>query len=97
MAINLTAKAGAMRHAWRSEVLSKIGGANIKVLRMDAQPFDEEVHDYDEAVLVLGGRFLLGLEGRTIELTRGDYFVIAAGVRHHGAPGSHGTLMIFDV
>jgi quercetin dioxygenase-like cupin family protein len=62
--------------------------------------FAEEVHDYDEAILVVEGCLLLGLgDDEVVELLAGDFFVIPAGLRHRGVArsgGSHGTLMIFD-
>ena len=59
--------------------------------------FAAEVHDYDEAILVVEGRLRLGLADAVVELAAGDFYVIPAGVRHRGEPGgSHGTLMIFN-
>jgi len=95
--VHLPSKAASLASTWRSEVLARVGGANLKVLRMDEAGFAEEVHDYDEALLVVEGSFRLGLEEEIVELGAGDFFVIPAGLRHRGLPGgSHGTLLIFD-
>jgi mannose-6-phosphate isomerase-like protein (cupin superfamily) len=101
--VHLPTRAAALPGSWSSVRLARIGGAggkggaNLKVLRMDEAGFVEEVHDYDEAILVVDGRFRLGLGDEIIELGAGDFFVIPAGVPHRGEPGgSQGTLMIFD-
>jgi mannose-6-phosphate isomerase-like protein (cupin superfamily) len=95
--IHLATRSAALARPWSSEVLAKIAGAHLKILRMDDAGFAEEVHDYDEAILVVEGRFRLGLGEEIVELGAGDFYVIRAGVRHRGEPGgSHGTLMIFD-
>ena len=94
--LHLPAQAAALPRSWSSEVLARIAGANVRVLRMDAAGFAEEVHDHDEIVHVVEGRFRLGLGAQVLDLDAGDFFVIRAGVRHHGAEGSHGTLLLLD-
>ncbi|WP_254600342.1 hypothetical protein [Burkholderia latens] len=42
--------------AWKSTIVAEVGPARIKVLRVDAQPYDAQVHDYNEALRVLDGR-----------------------------------------
>ena len=95
--VHLPTRAAALSGSWSSVRLARSGGTNLKVLRMDDAGFAEEVHDYDEAILVVEGCFRLGLAGEVIELGAGDFFVIPAGVPHRGEPGgSRGTLLIFD-
>ena len=39
-------------------------------------------HDDDESLYVVSGRFLIDLEGRTVELSPGRGFVVTRGVMH---------------
>lgn len=48
----------------RTRVLGRIGTANLKVLRMDERSVIEEVHEYDEGLLVIDGRLELGVKGK---------------------------------
>ncbi len=94
--INLIDASRAMPTAWRSTVLGQAAGANVKVLRMDAVAYPVESHDFDEALLVLDGQMKLDIQGRPVELSAGEVFIVPAGVPHAVAPGSYGTLVIID-
>lgn len=83
--------------AWRSAVVGKVGAANIKVLRMDGQPYAEETHDYNEGLLVLDGQLLLQVGQARIVVEAGQMYLAQAGTAHAVLPGSHGTLVIIDV
>lgn len=83
--------------AWRSRVLGQVGPARIKVLRMDGAAYDEETHDYNEALLVVDGVMKLTVQGEPVEVSAGGLYLVDAGIPHAVAPGSHGTLVIVDV
>lgn len=46
----------------RSRILGRVGATNLKVLRMDAHSVAEEVHVYDEGLLVIDGRLELSVQ-----------------------------------
>lgn len=94
--IDLLATAAALPQAWRSAVLAQAGGANFKVLRMDAVAYADECHDFDEALLVLQGRMNLAIRNEVIAVEAGEVFIVPAGTAHAVAAGSHGTLVIID-
>ena len=94
--LDLVAAAQACPAAWRSTVLGTAAGVKIKVLRMDAQPYPDETHDFDEALLVVDGQMLLRIAGEVTAVGAGEVFFVPAGVPHAVAPGSHGTLVIVD-
>jgi quercetin dioxygenase-like cupin family protein len=81
---------------WRSRVIGRPGGANLKVVRMDASAYPEEVHDFDEALLVLEGSMSLQLPDATIVVGAGEVVIVPAGQPHSVAPGSYGILLIMD-
>jgi mannose-6-phosphate isomerase-like protein (cupin superfamily) len=82
--------------AWRSTRLGRIGNANFKVLRMEGPDDEQELHGYDEALLVLDGQLNLRLPDAIVEIAAGEAFIVPAGTPHSIAPGSHGTLVIVD-
>jgi len=93
---DLLAVAEAAAQAWRSQVCGVAAGAQVKVLRMDSQVYPDEVHDFDEALLVLQGQMNLEIGGECHPVGAGEMFIVPAGVPHAVAPGSHGTLVIID-
>lgn len=94
--IDLKAVAASLPQAWRSRIVGRPGGANLKVLRMDSVAYPEEVHAFDEALLVLDGRMNLHIQGHTTGVAAGEVFIVPAGVPHAVAPDSFGTLLIID-
>jgi len=83
--------------AWRSTVLGRVGSTNIKLLRMDHMPYGEEVHDYDEALLVVSGCMMLEVAGEALRIEAGQMYIAEAGVPHAVLSGSHGSLLIVDL
>lgn len=46
--LDFAALAGQLPDSWKSIRLGQVGPARIKVLRMDKQADEEEIHDYNE-------------------------------------------------
>jgi quercetin dioxygenase-like cupin family protein len=86
----------AQSEPWKSIVLAKVGGANIKVMRMDAAPYPAETHEYPEGLLVVEGQLNLTIGPDAVTVRAGEVFIVPVGVPHAVAPGSMGTLVIFD-
>ncbi|HDR9801559.1 TPA: cupin domain-containing protein [Burkholderia cenocepacia] len=95
--IDFKSVADAQAAAWTSTIVGEVGPARIKVLRMDAQPYEAEVHDYNEGLLVLDGTLMLEVDAETVVVGAGQMYLAHAGTRHAVLPGSHGTLAIIDV
>ena len=94
---DLKTEANALSEAWRSRVLGNIGEAILKILRMDERSVAEEVHEYDEGLLVIDGRLELSVNGKNISVSAGELYIAKAGVPHTVETGSVGTLVIIDL
>ncbi len=94
--VDLAASAASLPDAWRSQVVGRAGGANFKVLRMDASAYPDECHDFDEALLVLEGQMNLEIQNAVLAVRAGEVFIVPAGVPHAVAAGSSGVLIIID-
>ncbi|MDY0833008.1 MULTISPECIES: cupin domain-containing protein [unclassified Pseudomonas] len=95
--LDFTAIATQLPDTWKSTRLGQVGPARIKVLRMDAQAYEEETHDYNEGLLVIDGRLRLSIGEEAIDVGAGQMYLVEAGIAHAVLPGSHGTLVIIDV
>ncbi|MGI4855614.1 MAG: cupin domain-containing protein [Janthinobacterium lividum] len=95
--VELAAVAESLPTAWKSRILASVGAANIKVLRMDEHPGEEEIHDYNEGLLVVEGRMMLEVDGESLTVESGGLYIAPAGVPHTVLPGSRGTLVIIDL
>ncbi|MGU9856057.1 cupin domain-containing protein [Pseudomonas sp. LF245] len=95
--LDFVAIAEQLPESWKSTRLGQVGPAHIKVLRMDAQAYEEETHAYNEGLLVISGQLLLNLADQVIRVEAGQMYLVEAGVAHGVLAGSHGTLVIIDV
>jgi mannose-6-phosphate isomerase-like protein (cupin superfamily) len=95
--LDFTAIAAQLPDTWKSTRLGQVGPAHIKVLRMDAQAYEEETHDYNEGLLVISGHLLLSIADQAIRVEAGQMYVVEAGIAHRVLAGSQGTLVIIDV
>ncbi|AAK25119.1 cupin domain-containing protein [Caulobacter vibrioides] len=97
MFINLAEEASSLPQAWRSKILGRTGGANIKIIRMDEAGIPTESHaDFDEGFLVVEGHMTLEIEGRHIAMKAGDFYLVPAGQPHSVLPGARGVLFLID-
>lgn len=94
---DLRTEAQALPQSWHSHVLGHVGNANLKILRMDERSVTEEVHEYDEGLLVIEGCLELSVRGKKISVTSGQLYIARAGVPHTVEIGSYGTLVIIDL
>lgn len=94
--LDISAFANKLPAAWESRVISRVGSAALKILRMDGQALPEEVHGYTEVLLVLEGVLHLESEGRALAIVAGELFEARPGVPHRVLAGSQGTLLIID-
>ncbi|MFH2554395.1 cupin domain-containing protein [Klebsiella aerogenes] len=94
---DLRTEAHALPEAWHSHVLGRIGTANLKVVRMDERSVAEEVHEYDEGLLVINGQLELSVKGEKITVSSGQLYVAKAGIPHTVDTGSFGILVIIDL
>ncbi|KAA6214860.1 cupin domain-containing protein [Streptomyces albofaciens JCM 4342] len=94
--IDVRKTADALPGAWSSRPLGRVGAADVKVLRMDELPGEEETHDAAEALLVLDGRLELTVDGAAVSVRQGELYVVPAGTPHAVRAGSHGTLVIVE-
>ena len=93
---NLLFQASQLPDAWRSTIIGKAAGANIKVLRMDELPYPNEIHDFDEALLVIEGQLNLQIHNEVVAVQQGEVYIVPAGTPHAVAQGSKGALVIID-
>lgn len=95
--VNLLQQAEALPH-WRSAIVARIGGANVKIERMNAEGQPAETHaDFQEALLVLQGNLELECAGRPVSIREGEMFVVPMNTPHQVLPGSGGVVLIVNM
>jgi mannose-6-phosphate isomerase-like protein (cupin superfamily) len=93
--IDIQALVDACNVPWYNQTLSQVNDCVVRLGVMQGE-FHWHKHDKeDEFFFVVEGRFVIDLEGRTVELTPGQGFTIPRGVMHRTrAPERTVILMI---
>ena len=68
---------------WSPRIVGEIDDSFLKVAKVKGEFPWHSHEDEDEMFMVLEGKLSIHMEGRTVELTVGEVFVVPKGVRHH--------------
>jgi len=80
--IDVRVLADAVKEPWHNQTLCRVNDCVVRLGVLQGE-FHWHKHDKeDEFFYVVGGRFLIDLEDRTVELTPGQGFTVPKGVRH---------------
>jgi mannose-6-phosphate isomerase-like protein (cupin superfamily) len=80
--IDLDAIAGAVKHPWFNQTLCRVNESVVRVGIVKGEYHWHKHDDEDEFFYVVEGRFIIELEGRTVELGPRQGIVIPKGVPH---------------
>jgi mannose-6-phosphate isomerase-like protein (cupin superfamily) len=93
--VDVPAMVKAVTHPWYNETLCKVNGSVVRLGVMQGEYHWHKHDEDDEFFFVLEGRFLIDLEGRTVELKPQEGFVVPKGVTHRTrAPQRSVILMV---
>jgi mannose-6-phosphate isomerase-like protein (cupin superfamily) len=93
--IDIPALVGTLRDAWNNQTLCRVNDSVVRLGVVQGE-FHWHKHDAeDEFFYVVDGKFLIDLEGRTVELVPKQGFVVPKGVVHRTrAPEKTVVLMV---
>ena len=72
----------AVRHPWYNQTLCTVNDSVVRLGVVQGEYHWHEHQDLDEFFYVVEGRFLIDLEGRTVDLGSGQGFVVPKGAMH---------------
>jgi mannose-6-phosphate isomerase-like protein (cupin superfamily) len=80
--VDVNAIVAACRHPWYNETLCKVNDSVVRLGVVQGEYHWHKHDDDDEFFYVVDGKLLIDLEGRTVELSPGQGYVVAKGVVH---------------
>ncbi len=80
--IDVPALAAACTHPWYNQTLCRVNDSVVRLGVVKGEYHWHKHDDEDEFFFVVSGRFLIDLEGRTVDLAPGQGFVVPKGVMH---------------
>jgi mannose-6-phosphate isomerase-like protein (cupin superfamily) len=80
--VDVPALVAACAHPWYNQTLCRVNESVVRLGVVQGE-YHWHKHDHDdEFFYVVSGRFLIDLEGRTVDLGPGQGFVVTKGVMH---------------
>ena len=93
--IDVPALVAACTDRWYNQTLCRVNDAVVRLGVVEGEYHWHKHDGEDEFFYVVGGRFIIDLEGRTVELAPGQGFVVPKGVMHRPrAPERTVVLMV---
>ena len=80
--VDVPALVAACRDRWYNQTLCKVNDSVIRLGVMQGEYHWHKHDNDDEFFFVLEGRFIIDLEGRSVELARQQGFVVPKGIVH---------------
>jgi mannose-6-phosphate isomerase-like protein (cupin superfamily) len=80
--VDIPALVDAVRDQWYNQTLCRVNDSVVRLGVMSGEYHWHKHDDLDEFFYVVEGTFLIDLEGRTVELTERQGFVVPKGVVH---------------
>lgn len=81
--VDVPALVAQVRHPWYNQTLCKVNDSVIRLGVFQPGEYHWHKHDQDdEFFFVLEGRFIIDLEGRSVELGPQEGFVVPKGIMH---------------
>ena len=80
--VDIPALVAANTATWYNQTLSRVNDSVVRLAVIQGEYHWHKHDELDEFFLVLEGRLLIDLEGRTVDLSRWQGFVVPKGVVH---------------
>jgi mannose-6-phosphate isomerase-like protein (cupin superfamily) len=94
--VDVQALVEACQDSWYNQTLCRVNDCVVRLGVMQGE-FHWHTHDReDEFFYVVEGRFLIDLEGRTVELTPRQGFTVPKGVRHRTRAPERSVLLMIE-
>jgi mannose-6-phosphate isomerase-like protein (cupin superfamily) len=94
--IDVPSLVDAVRDQWYNQTLCKVNDSVVRLGVVQGEYHWHKHDDLDEFFYVLGGRFLIDLEGRTVELVDNHGFVVPKGVMHRTRAPQRAVILMVE-
>jgi mannose-6-phosphate isomerase-like protein (cupin superfamily) len=88
--------AATLTEHWSPRVIGEVDDAYIKVAKVKGTLAWHSHEHEDELFLVLSGHLRIEMEDRTVELGKGEMFIVPKGVRHNPVADDECEIMLIE-
>lgn len=94
--VNLDAAFATFDDLWSPRIVTRINDYDVRIAKVHGEHV-WHVHEHtDEFFLVVDGSLRISLRDREVDLSRGDVFVVPAGVEHRPTSAAGARILMFE-
>ncbi len=94
--IDTPALIAAVTHPWYNQTLCRVNESVVRLAVVQGEYHWHQHVDLDEFFWVVEGRFLIDLDGRTVELAERQGFVVPKGVEHRTRAPERAVVLLVE-
>ncbi|HUP00148.1 MAG TPA: cupin domain-containing protein [Gemmatimonadota bacterium] len=94
--IRLEEKLALIRDTWNPRIVGELNGQQVKLVKLEGEFLWHHHETEDELFLVLEGRLRIELEDGAIELEKGEFLIVPAGVEHRPVAQEECHVLLFE-
>jgi mannose-6-phosphate isomerase-like protein (cupin superfamily) len=94
--ISLDAALASFDALWSPRIVTQVNDYDVRVAKVQGEHLWHTHDDTDEFFLVLDGELRITLRDRTVELSRGDVFVVPRGTEHKPSSPGGAQILMFE-
>ena len=94
--VNLSEKLALIQEPYVPKIVGELNGQYIKLVKFAGPYVWHDHQNEDEMFLVLKGRIRIELRDETIELERGEMFIVPKGVEHRPVADGEAEILLFE-
>lgn len=94
--IVLTERLAAITEYWRPEVVARLNGQEVKLVKFRGEFVWHHHEAEDELFLVVRGSFRMEFRDRVVELRSGEFLIVLRGVEHRPVAENEVEVLLFE-
>src|SRR5262245_16479711 len=94
--IDVPGLVAANKHPWYTQTLCRVNDSVVRLAVVTGEYHWHKHDNDDEFFFVLEGRFLIDLEGRTVDLNKWEGFVVPKGVVHRTRAPERAVILMVE-
>lgn len=95
-AIKLSQKFDAFYEYWSPKIIGELNGQQVKVAKLKGEFVMHQHDNEDELFLVIEGKLLMEIPGRTLEIHAGEFVIIPKGTPHKPIAPEEVKVLLFE-
>lgn len=94
--VNLSRKFALFNNYWSPKIVGELNDSFVKLVKLKGEFVWHSHHREDELFLVTKGRLTIKLRGKSIDLQKGEFFVVPRGVEHKPVARTETNIVLIE-